>query len=113
MPLKIMRDVPTELKSTSVDKIALILRTGLGTVFVTGGWWKLSRAINTETSAALVDKYMAPNGYINGFFEQFLFTGAMGSPPRQTSCRPDRISIPGARRTKTWLDTDKHSRTER
>ncbi len=71
MTLKIMRDVRTELKSTSVDAIALILRTGLGTVFVTGGWWKLSRAINTETSAALVDKYMATNGYINGFFEQF------------------------------------------
>ncbi len=34
-------------------------------------------------------------------------------PPRQTSCRPDRISISEARRTKTWLDTDKHSRTER
>ncbi len=79
MTFKIIGEVPTDVDSPSVDTIALILRVGLGMVFVTGGWWKLSRAINSETSAALVDQYMAANGYINGFFEQFLFTGALGS----------------------------------
>ena len=29
-------------------------------------------------------------------------------PPRQTSCRPDRIH-PGGEGTGRWLDTDKHS----
>lgn len=75
----ILGDVPTDVNARAIDKIALILRLGLGLVFLAGGWWKLSRAIDPNQSAALAEKYMASNGYINSFFEQFLFEGALGS----------------------------------
>lgn len=68
-------DIPTDVKSASANKIALLLRLGLGSVFVVGGWWKLSRAIDAAKSDALVTKYMAANGYINSFFDDYLFSG--------------------------------------
>ncbi|MEP2102488.1 MAG: DoxX family protein [Parasphingorhabdus sp.] len=55
------------------NKAAAILRVGLGLVFVAGGWWKLSRAIDSTQSGDFVARYMADNGYINGFFADYLF----------------------------------------
>ena len=75
---KILGDVPTDVKSADADRIALALRVGLGLVFLAGGWWKLSRAIDPERSEALVARYMADNGYINAFFEQYLFADPGG-----------------------------------
>ena len=41
-------------------------------------------------------------------------TSQAGGPPRQNSCRPDRTHNPGGGdEGREWLDTDKHSRTER
>lgn len=60
------------------DMAALLLRAGLGSVFLTGGWWKLSRALDAERSGALVAQYTAGDGYINAFFAQYLFEGAIG-----------------------------------
>ncbi len=82
MTLKILGDVPTGVSTTHADRIALVLRLGLGPVFIAGGWWKLSRAIDPERSEALYTRYMADNGYINAFFQQYLFTepGALLTP---------------------------------
>lgn len=75
---KILGDVPSDVESARADMIALVLRLGLGSVFVIGGWWKLSRALSAEHADALVGRYMAPDGYINTFFQDYLFTGSMG-----------------------------------
>lgn len=73
---------PSRLDSRAADKIALALRLGLGSVFVAGGWWKLCRAIDPLRSEAFVDRYLASNGYINAFFDQYLFAdpGALLTP---------------------------------
>lgn len=75
MKFSIWGDVPTRVDAAQADKIALALRLGLGSVFVIGGWWKLSRAIDPERAGALVERYTASNGYINAFFDQYLFAG--------------------------------------
>ena len=75
---KILGDVPTDVNSARADMIALVLRCGLGAVFVIGGWWKLSRALSSEHADALVSRYMASDGYINSFFEQYLFADPLG-----------------------------------
>lgn len=57
---------------------ALVLRVGLGCVFIIGGWFKLSKLLSAEHQAAIVAKYMSPHGYINQFFADYLFTGQFG-----------------------------------
>lgn len=71
-------DGPSVVDSRRTDTIALALRTGLGSVFLIGGWWKLSRALDPERADALVTRYMAGDGYINAFFAQYLFEGPAG-----------------------------------
>ena len=56
------------------------MRLGIGAVFLIGGWWKLSRALDAERAAALVSRYTAPNGYINAFFQDYLFSSGWISP---------------------------------
>ena len=75
MKFSIWGPVPTRIDATQADRIALALRLGLGSVFVIGGWWKLSRALDPERAGALVERYTASNGYINAFFDQYLFAG--------------------------------------
>lgn len=75
---KILGGVPSDVESARADMIALVLRLGLGSVFVIGGWWKLSRALSAEHADALVSRYMAADGYINTFFQQYLFTEGLG-----------------------------------
>lgn len=58
--------------------IALFLRVGLGLVFITGGLWKLSRLLNPDRSSAILSMYTASDGYINQFFQDYLFTGWLG-----------------------------------
>lgn len=67
------------LTGKAVDRIALALRLGLGSVFVIGGWWKLSRAIDPARADALVSRYLASDGYINLFFQQYLFDSMLGA----------------------------------
>ncbi|MCE7997969.1 MAG: DoxX family protein [Rhodobiaceae bacterium] len=75
---KILGDVPSDVESARADMIALVLRLGLGSVFVIGGWWKLSRALSVDHADALVGRYIASDGYINTFFQDYLFTGDVG-----------------------------------
>ena len=82
MNAEFLGDAPTRIDATQADRIALTLRLGLGLVFLAGGWWKLSRAIDPDRAGALVTRYMADNGYINAFFDQYLFAdpGALLTP---------------------------------
>ncbi|MEQ8825888.1 MAG: L,D-transpeptidase family protein [Filomicrobium sp.] len=60
---------------------ALILRVGLGLVFVIGGWSKLSQLLDPARSDAIVALYTGPAGYINTFFLEYLFSdGAWFTP---------------------------------
>ncbi len=70
----------SNLTYRDIGNIALALRLGIGSVFVIGGWWKLSRALDPERAGALVERYTAPNGYINAFFQDYLFTNDLLSP---------------------------------
>jgi len=60
-----------------IDNIALFLRLGVGSVFAIGGYSKLSQLLDPDRSQAMVDQYMGPAGYINSFFTDYLFTGAL------------------------------------
>jgi len=73
MTFRIFDDAASSVERSAMETMALVLRLGLGSVFVIGGWWKLSRAIDPVLSDALVARYTAGNGYINAFFQQFLF----------------------------------------
>ena len=53
--------------------VALLLRIGLGSVFVIGGWSKLSQLLDPARSEAIVALYTGPKGYINTFFLEYLF----------------------------------------
>ncbi|WP_373487791.1 DoxX family protein [Blastomonas sp.] len=60
--------------------IALMLRLGIGSVFIVGGWWKLSRALDPARADALLTRYLAPDGYINAFFQNYLFASDLMTP---------------------------------
>lgn len=53
--------------------IALLLRIGLGLVFVIGGINKLSQLLNPEKEAAILQSYWSTSGYVNQFFVDFMF----------------------------------------
>lgn len=58
---------------------ALMLRVGVGLVFVIGGAAKLSKLLGEPASRdALVSSYTGTSGYINQFFLDYLFTGRFG-----------------------------------
>jgi uncharacterized membrane protein YphA (DoxX/SURF4 family) len=58
---------------------ALMLRVGLGLVFVIGGTSKLSLLFSETNHDAMVANYMSTSGYINALFQDFLFTGTLGN----------------------------------
>lgn len=57
----------------NLNQTALILRVGLGLVFVSGGLSKLSQLLSPSLQAGMVSNYLSPNGYINQFFYDYLF----------------------------------------
>lgn len=58
------------------DQAALLLRVGLGLVFVIGGMSKLSLLLGSGAAHdGMVANYMGTSGYINTIFQQFLFPG--------------------------------------
>lgn len=71
---------PTPGKEASVYRqLALALRIGLGILFVVGGTFKLSRALDPASADALVSLYVSDKGYINAFFLNYLFDGTLGA----------------------------------
>lgn len=63
----------------SPETIALLLRVGLGLVLLSGGLSKLSQLLDPAQQAAIVASYWGPTGYVNTFFDQYLFDGALGT----------------------------------
>ena len=64
----------------SYEQAALVLRVGLGLVMFSGGLAKLSKLLAPSAQEAMVNAYMAPSGYINQFFIDYLFSGAFPTP---------------------------------
>jgi uncharacterized membrane protein YphA (DoxX/SURF4 family) len=62
-----------------INSAAMVLRIGLGLVFVIGGWNKLYQLLDPSTEAAILASYMGTSGYINQFFTDYLFSGALGN----------------------------------
>ena len=58
-------------------EMAFLLRVGLGLVFLTGGLNKLYQLLDPALEDAILAAYMGPKGYINTFFTQYLFDGAV------------------------------------
>lgn len=57
----------------SLGLAALMLRVGLGLVFVIGGISKLSQLLDPEREAAILSSYWGGKGYVNQFFVDFMF----------------------------------------
>ena len=63
----------------SPETIALLLRVGLGLVLLSGGMSKLSQLLDPAQQAAIIASYWGPTGYVNTFFDQYLFDGVLGT----------------------------------
>ena len=61
------------------DSVAMILRIGLGLVFIVGGWNKLYQLLDPTLSGAILANYLGTTGYINQFFTDYLFSGLLGT----------------------------------
>lgn len=61
-----------------LDWAALVLRIGVGVVFISGGVNKLVKLFGSATHDALVSTYVSPSGYINAFFFDYFFGGRFG-----------------------------------
>ena len=59
---------------------ALILRIGLGLIFLIGGINKLSQLLDPQREAAILSSYWGGKGYVNQFIVDFMF-GADGISP--------------------------------
>ncbi len=69
---------PSGKEESLYDTLALALRLGLGILFITGGVFKLSRALDPAMAQDLVALYISDKGYINAFFLSYLFDGPLG-----------------------------------
>ena len=76
-----LRTLPPERgqEHTLYPQAALALRLGLGILFIIGGTFKLSKALDPAHADALVALYVSDKGYINAFFLDYLFEGALGT----------------------------------
>ena len=64
-----------------LDQLALILRLGIGSVFIIGGWNKLFQLLSSGMHAKIVASYTGTAGYINQFFADWMFgTDALLTP---------------------------------
>jgi len=59
---------------------ALLLRVGLGCVFIIGGLSKLSLLLDSHSHDTMVANYMGATGYINALFQQYIFSGNTITP---------------------------------
>ncbi|MCI4664873.1 MAG: DoxX family membrane protein [Neomegalonema sp.] len=59
--------------------LAMVLRVGLGAVFLIGGLAKLSRLWSPAAAEGIVTQYMGPSGYVNQLFTEWLFSGPLGA----------------------------------
>lgn len=64
---------------TRPEHIALVLRVGLGLVLFSGGLSKLSQLLDPSQQAAILETYWGSAGYVNSFFDEYLFGGALAN----------------------------------
>lgn len=57
--------------------MALILRLGLGLVFIIGGTSKLSQLLDPAQQEQILASYWGTSGYVNKFFIDFMFDGML------------------------------------
>lgn len=57
--------------------MALILRLGLGLVFIIGGTSKLSQLLDPAQQEQILASYWGTSGYVNQFFIDFMFDGTL------------------------------------
>lgn len=58
-------------------QLALVLRVGLGVMFIIGGIAKLARLLSVSRAQGIVDEYVGPLGYINQTFLDWMFSGQL------------------------------------
>lgn len=75
LQLKPTNTTPNDI---TLETLALILRIGLGSVFIIGGIAKLRRLLDPALSDGILAQYMGPLGYINQTFQDLLFAGPLG-----------------------------------
>jgi len=63
-----------------LDLATLALRLGLGTLFVIGGISKLSQLLDPLREASILASYWGGTGYVNTFFNDFLFSSGLLTP---------------------------------
>ncbi len=56
-----------------LDKLALILRIGIGSVFVIGGWNKLYQLLSSRLKDKIIASYTGTTGCSNQFFTDWMF----------------------------------------
>lgn len=65
-------------RTLPAESIALALRIGLGLVMLSGGLSKLSQLLDPSRQGAIIETYWSPLGYVNAFFNEYLFGPALG-----------------------------------
>ncbi len=80
-----MKGLTAMLSTPNPDSIvtqryaALVLRAGLGIVFLAGAVAKLERLLAPDKAKGIIDDYIGPLGYINQTFLDWLFASPLGS----------------------------------
>ena len=64
----------------TITMMPVILRVGLGLVFIIGGISKLSQLLNPALQSNILASYWGASGYVNQFFIDFLFAPGYISP---------------------------------
>lgn len=58
---------------TQMERATLLLRCGMGLLFVIGGVSKLSQLLDPAREAKIIASYWGASGYVNQFFIEYLF----------------------------------------
>jgi hypothetical protein len=97
-----------------VGWIVTVFQTGYAVVGDERAWEADSRGMmNHRALSGLVTPSYSYKGSFIEVDPIRMYKPTLTLPLRQTTCRPVRLLLPGAKGTMTWLDTDKRSKTER
>ncbi len=76
-----MQQQINQLRTLPSQELAtLLLRVGLGTLFLIGGISKLSQLLDPAREAAILASYWGTTGYVNQFFIDYLFSSNLLTP---------------------------------
>ncbi len=83
-----MAQIENGPSASALENSALLLRVGLGIVFVIGGISKLSQLLDPVREAKILESYWGSAGYVNQFFIDYLFSGSRASGSSLPRFRP-------------------------